>query len=46
VVQSFAGPNDRAFITNSPAMPFIWTDTNTINVPASFYRVIVGPPLP
>ena len=35
-----------AFITNSPVMPFIWTDTNTINVPAHFYRVIAGPPLP
>jgi hypothetical protein len=34
------------FVTNSPIMPFIWTDTNTINAPARFYRVVVGPPLP
>ena len=34
------------FITNSPAMPFIWTDTNSAAAPAQFYRIKVGPPLP
>jgi hypothetical protein len=34
------------FITNSPAMPFTWTDTNFATVPAQFYRIKVGPPLP
>jgi hypothetical protein len=33
------------FITNSPAMPFTWTDTNA-SMPFLFYRVVVGPPLP
>jgi hypothetical protein len=35
-----------AFVTNSPPMPFLWTDTNAAILPAQFYRVIVGPPLP
>jgi hypothetical protein len=34
------------FITNSPAMPFQWTDTNAATLPARFYRIQVGPPLP
>jgi hypothetical protein len=34
------------FITNSPAMPFSWMDTNTAALPAQFYRIKVGPPLP
>jgi hypothetical protein len=34
-----------AFITNSPAMPFTWTDPNA-NMPVLFYRVVTGPPLP
>jgi len=34
------------FITNSPAMPFQWMDTNAAALPAQFYRVKVGPPLP
>ncbi len=34
------------FITNSPAMPFSWTDTNAATLPAQFYRIKVGPPLP
>jgi hypothetical protein len=34
------------FITNSPAMPFVWTDTNSATLPAQFYRIKVGPPLP
>jgi beta-galactosidase len=31
-------------ITNSPAMPWEWADTNTM-MPARFYRVKTGPPL-
>jgi hypothetical protein len=34
------------FITNSPPMPFSWTDTNAAILPAQFYRIKVGPPLP
>jgi hypothetical protein len=34
------------FITNSPAMPFSWTDTNAATLPAQFYRIKAGPPLP
>jgi hypothetical protein len=34
------------FITNSPAMPFSWTDTAPATLPARFYRIKVGPPLP
>jgi hypothetical protein len=34
------------FITNSPAMPFLWTDTNAATLRAQFYRIKVGPPLP
>jgi hypothetical protein len=33
------------FVTNSPALPFVWTDTNSA-VPQRFYRVKLGPPLP
>ena len=33
-------------ITNSPAMPFQWTDTNPAALPVQFYRIKVGPPLP
>ena len=33
------------FITNSPALPFNWTDAAT-NSPRRFYRVKLGPPLP
>jgi hypothetical protein len=32
--------------TNSPPMPFSWTDPNSGAFPMRFYRVIVGPPLP
>ena len=35
-----------AFTTNSPGLPFVWGDTNAATVPAQFYRVKVGPPLP
>ncbi len=34
------------FVTNSPPMPFEWTDTNAGALPAQFYRIKVGPPLP
>jgi hypothetical protein len=34
------------FITNSPRMPFSWTDTNAAMLPMQFYRIKVGPPLP
>jgi len=35
------------FITNSPPQTaFQWTDTNSTAVPAQFYRIKVGPPLP
>ncbi len=34
-----------AFITNSPAVPFSWTDTNTATQPVQFYRIEIGPPL-
>jgi hypothetical protein len=34
------------FITNSPPMPFSWTDTNAATLPAQFFRIKVGPPLP
>ncbi|MFO1476561.1 MAG: cellulase family glycosylhydrolase [Verrucomicrobiota bacterium] len=33
-----------AFITNSPAVPFTWTDTNSATA-QRFYRVKLGPPL-
>jgi hypothetical protein len=31
------------FTTNSPPMPFIWTNTNS-GLPMDFFRVRVGPP--
>jgi hypothetical protein len=37
---------DILFITNSPAMPFSWTNQDTSAQPAQFYRIKVGPPLP
>ena len=33
------------FLTNSPALPFNWTDAATSS-PVRFYRVKLGPPLP
>jgi hypothetical protein len=33
------------FITNSPALPFNWTDAAT-NSPLRFYRIKLGPPRP
>ncbi len=35
----------NVFTTNSPALPFVWTDTNSA-APQRFYRVKLGPPLP
>ncbi|HZL44261.1 MAG TPA: putative Ig domain-containing protein, partial [Verrucomicrobiae bacterium] len=35
-----------AFTTNSPAMPFNWTDPSAGTSPSLFYRIVVGPPLP
>ena len=37
---------NNVFITNSPALPFVWTDTNSAAAPQRFYRVKLGPPLP
>ena len=34
------------FITNSPGMPFSWTDNSPATSPVQFYRIKVGPPLP
>jgi hypothetical protein len=35
------------FETNSPSLPFTWVDTNaSLTNPASYYRVLLGPPLP
>jgi len=34
------------FVTNSPAMPFLWTDNNMATLPAQFYRIKAGSPLP
>jgi hypothetical protein len=39
-------PWSSVFITNSPSVPFVWTDTGTSNSPQRFYRVKLGPPLP
>ena len=36
---------NNVFITNSPALPFTWTDATT-NSPQRFYRIKPGPPLP
>jgi autotransporter-associated beta strand protein len=32
------------FTTNSPPLPFSWTDPNSGTYPVSFYRVLAGPP--
>jgi hypothetical protein len=34
------------FITNSPTMPFLWTNPDVAAQPAVFYRIKPGPPLP
>jgi hypothetical protein len=33
-------------ITNSPSMPWAWTNTDSAILPAQFYRIKTGPPLP
>jgi hypothetical protein len=33
-------------ITNSPSMPWNWTDSNRNTFSAQFYRIKAGPPLP
>jgi hypothetical protein len=35
----------NVFVTNSPPLPFTWTDATT-NAPQRFYRIKLGPPLP
>jgi len=37
---------ETIFATNSPAMPFNWTDTNASLYPLRFYQIQAGPPLP
>ena len=34
------------FTTNSPPMPFVWTNNFITNLPAQFFKVVAGPPLP
>jgi hypothetical protein len=34
------------FTTNSPAVPFNYTDPATASYPVRFYRIVAGPPLP
>jgi uncharacterized membrane protein len=31
------------FATNTPALPFVWTDTNANNLSVRFYRALIGP---
>lgn len=37
---------NTVFITNSPPVPFNWSDPSFDTTPALFYRIKVGPPLP
>lgn len=37
---------DTILTTNSPSMPFIWTDPVSVTLPLRFYRIVVGPPFP
>jgi len=37
---------DTLLITNPAAMPFTWKATDTTLLPAQFYRIKIGPPLP
>ena len=32
-----------AFTTNSPALPFFWTDFGVVSNPAQFYRILLSP---
>jgi hypothetical protein len=34
---------NAVFTTNSPTMPFVWTDATT-GLPMNFFRIIAGPP--
>jgi hypothetical protein len=34
------------FTTNSPPMPFVWTNNITSGPPMNFFRILVGPPFP
>jgi hypothetical protein len=36
----------NVFVTNSPALPFVWIDTSSTTAPLRFYRIKLGPPLP
>jgi hypothetical protein len=36
----------KLLISNSPVMPFLWTDPNPATVSEQFYRIKAGPPLP
>jgi hypothetical protein len=39
--------NWSILVTNSPTTNYFqWTDTNAATLPARFYRIKVGPPLP
>jgi hypothetical protein len=31
------------FMSNSPALPYFWVDTNSLSYPYLFYRVLLGP---
>jgi len=31
------------FTTNSPALPYFWTDTNSLSYPTRYYRTVLGP---
>jgi hypothetical protein len=31
------------FTTNSPALPWFWTDTNSLSYPIRYYRTVLGP---
>jgi hypothetical protein len=37
---------DTLLITNPATMPWVWSATNTAALPAQFYRIKTGPPLP
>jgi hypothetical protein len=37
---------DVVFVTNSPPLPFVWTETNAQSFPYRFYKAAIGPPLP
>ena len=45
VATNLAAPNSwsSVFTTNSPVLPFVWTDALTTNFPTRFYRVLLAP---